>query len=130
MTASPDLGLVREVRGLPDNRQRLRTTFALLFLPVVARCPLIFVQPFVPVRAEKGPSAHRPWAEAGQRACTRARLVLAKGVAATYVHGSLRKKSDPGNQHAAITARTDADDGRANALVRRYSALGVTEPLI
>jgi len=57
-------------------------------------------------------------------------LALAKDVAATYVHGSLRETSDPGNQDAAITARTDADDGRANALVRRYSALGLTEPLI
>jgi hypothetical protein len=46
----------------------------LLFLPVVvARCPLMFVQPFVPVRAEKGPSTHRPWAEGGQRAWSTSR---------------------------------------------------------
>ena len=34
------------------------------------------------------------------------------------------------SNNAAVTASTNADDdGRANALVRRYSALGLTEPL-
>jgi len=59
-----------------------------------------------------------------------ARPPLAKHATATYLTVSPPKKSDPGNQYAAITASIDADDGRANALVRRYSALGVTESLI
>jgi hypothetical protein len=37
--------------------------------------------------------------------------------------------SDPGVQHAAVTASICTDDGRANALVRRGSALGLTERL-
>jgi hypothetical protein len=34
--------------------------------------------------------------------------------------------SDPGVQNAAVTASINVDDGRANALVRRGSSLGLT----
>jgi len=39
------------------------------------------------------------------------------------------RNSDPGIQNAAVTANISADDGRANTLVRRESALGLTERL-
>ena len=55
MTAPPDLGSVREARVLRDSRQRFdRATLTSLPLIIVA-LSLKFVEPFVPVRAEKRP---------------------------------------------------------------------------
>jgi hypothetical protein len=49
--------------------------------------------------------------------------------ALAYVGASFRKSAILGVQNAAVTASINANDGRANALVRRESALGLTERL-
>jgi hypothetical protein len=46
-----------------------------------------------------------------------------------YMRASFRNSAISGIEHAAVTASICADDGRANALVRRGSALGLTERL-
>jgi hypothetical protein len=51
---------------------------------------------------------------------------LANGAAIPYVRASFRNQA---SHNAAVTTSTSDDDGRANALVRRYSALGLTERL-
>src|SRR5512146_1850769 len=56
MTASPHLGSVQEARALQDSRQRFdRATLTSLPPCLSSRCRLKFVEPFVPVRAEKRP---------------------------------------------------------------------------
>jgi len=40
-----------------------------------------------------------------------------------------RNSAIQASNNAAVTASTSAEDGRANALVRRYSALGLTDHL-
>jgi hypothetical protein len=40
-----------------------------------------------------------------------------------------RNSAIQASNNAAVTASTNAEDGRANALVRRESALGLTERL-
>ena len=56
---------------------------------------------------------------------------LANGMNIPYVRASLFRKQRPRRPNdAAVTASTNADDdGRANALVRRGSAMGLTERL-
>jgi hypothetical protein len=54
---------------------------------------------------------------------------LENGAAMPYMRASFRNSAISGVQHAAVTASICADDGRANALVRRGSALGLTERL-
>jgi hypothetical protein len=56
---------------------------------------------------------------------------LANGMNIPYVRASLFRKQRPRrpNNAAVTTSIIDADDGRTNVLVRRGSAMGLTEPL-
>ena len=76
------------------------------------------------------PEPMKDWIEAGCPNSLAARHGSLENCAAlAYVGASFRKPAILGVQNAAVTASINANDGRANALVRRESALGLTERL-